>query len=172
MKNTKKKAIPVELTLSISAMIIAIASIAVSIWEGYTMRKHYHLSISPQLDYSFFSSYNEAGFIISNKGLGPAIITSRHVYLDGVKIDESQNKFPYIIAEALKLNTKMMFSSHTLGIETIIDEGEDITLFSVYKKNNELFQQMIDELRDRVKFEINYSSLYGEKYNITIEVGD
>jgi len=28
------KAVPVELTLSISAMIIAVASITISIWEG------------------------------------------------------------------------------------------------------------------------------------------
>ena len=169
MKKTMKKAIPVELTLSISAMIIAIASIAVSVWEGYTMRQHYHLSISPKLDWSFSSTMNQAGFVIANKGLGPAIITSRHIYIDGENIDESQKKFPYIIAEALELNNKMQFSSHTLSNKTVIDEGEDIYLFVLHKNNNELFQQKKDELQNRVVFEINYESLYGEKYNITID---
>jgi len=45
-----KKTLPVELTLSISAMIIAISSIVISLWEGITMRNHYHLSIQPRLD--------------------------------------------------------------------------------------------------------------------------
>ena len=48
-----KKALRVELTLSISAMIVAIASITISLWEGNTMRKHYHLSVMPRLNNSF-----------------------------------------------------------------------------------------------------------------------
>ena len=165
MKKTMKKAVPIELTLSISAMIIAIASITVSIWEGYTMREHYHLSLSPRLDWVFSSANNQTGFVITNKGLGPAIVTSRHIYIDGEKIDESKMKFPYIIAQKL-FDNKMLHSAHTLDIESVIDEGEDIVLYSIHNNNNELFHQWKEELRDRVVFEINYESLYGEKYNI------
>ena len=87
-----KKAIPVELTLSISAMIIAIASIAISIWEGIIMRNHYHLSIQPQLNYSFEASYNHndthmAYYEIKNNGLGPAVITDIKYFIDKKIVD-------------------------------------------------------------------------------------
>ena len=163
-----KKAVPIELTLSISAMIIAIASITVSIWEGYTMREHYHLSLSPRLDWVFSSSPNDAGYVISNKGLGPAIVTSRHIYIDGEKIDESEMKFPYIIGSKL-FEGKMLHTAHTLEPETVIDEGEDIILYAVHNTNAELFQQWKEEIRYRIVIEINYESLYGEKYNIKID---
>ena len=146
-KGTKmKKTIPVELTLSVSAMIIAIASIAISIWEGYTVRKHYHLSISPKLDWVFSSTPNEAGYVLSNKGLGPAMVTSRHIYIDGEKIDESKMKFPYIIAQKL-FEGKMLHSSHTLGPETVIDEGEDIILYVVHNNNAEFGNQNVPYFR-------------------------
>ena len=102
--------------------------------------------------------------IINNKGLGSAIITSRNFYIDGKIIDESQKKFPEIIAEVLNINVA---SSHTLDSSTLIDIGEDITLVSLHKQNYELFQQKKDELQNRVVFDINYESFYGEKYNIT-----
>ena len=91
------KAVPVELTLSISAMIIAVASITISIWEGSSMRKHYHLSVMPRLNNSFSvddssSTKNAfAIFSISNNGLGPAVIISREYFVDGNKIDDSKN---------------------------------------------------------------------------------
>ena len=84
------KALPVELTLSISAMIIAIASITISVWEGSIMRKHYHLSVMPRLNNSFEvedSSVTNASayFEIDNNGLGPGIIISRDYFVDGKK---------------------------------------------------------------------------------------
>ena len=86
-----KKTLRVELTLSISAMIVAIASITISLWEGNTMRKHYHLSVMPRLNNSFSvddsSSTNNATayFNISNNGLGPAVVTSIEYFVDGKK---------------------------------------------------------------------------------------
>ena len=92
------KAVPVELTLSISAMIIAVASITISIWEGSTMRKHYHLSVMPRLNNSFTvndsSSTNNASaiFTINNNGLGPAVITNIDYFIDGKIIAAAQEE--------------------------------------------------------------------------------
>ena len=72
-----------ESILSLSAMVIACASICISIWESSIMREHYHLSVRPRLDHTFTVSENNAGFLIRNKGLGPAMIKTPDYYIDG-----------------------------------------------------------------------------------------
>ena len=125
------KALPVELTLSISAMIIAIASITISIWEGSTMRKHYHLSVMPRLNNSFTvndssSTINASAiFTITNNGLGPAVILSREYFVDGNKIDDSKNHFSVILDSTLNFDNTAGSTFSSIPKGTTISVGEN-----------------------------------------------
>ena len=72
--------------------------------------------------------------------------------------------YPYMNKTKLiknKLDQKKIEKSHE-DIDTTFENDENIkcsTLCHILDK---------DELKNRVVFEINYESLYGEKYNITI----
>ena len=129
------KALPVELTLSVSAMIIAIASITIAIWEGSTMRKHYHLSVMPRLNNNFSvddsssSSKANAYFEIRNNGLGPAVITSREYFVDGEKIDDSKNHFSVIILQALNFNNTAGSTFQSISKGLTIPAGDNLTVF-------------------------------------------
>ena len=168
-----KKSLPVELSLSISAMIIAIASITISIWEGSTMRKHYHLSVMPHLNNTFTvddssSTKNaSASFIINNNGLGPAVILSREYFIDGNKIDDSKNHFSVKILEALNFDNTAgsRFSSIPKG--TTISAGDNLKVFGLYFSNRESFYRQRMKLHDRLSFIIKYESLYGEQYEVS-----
>ena len=167
------KALPVELTLSISAMIIAVASITISIWEGSTMRKHYHLSVMPRLNNSFTvndsSSTNNASaiFTINNNGLGPAVILSREYFVDGNKIDDSKNHFSVILDSTLNFDNTAgsRFSSIPKG--TTISIGENLTVFGLFFSNRESFYRQRMKLNDRLSYIIKYESLYGEQYEVS-----
>ena len=167
-----KKTLPVELTLSISAMIIAIASISISIWESSTMRKHYHLSVMPRLNNTFSiddsSSTNNATafFSISNNGLGPAVIISRQYFVDGEKIDDSQNHFSVKILEALNFDNTAGTTFQSIPKGLIISAGDNLKVFGLYFISRESFYRQRFELHDRLSYIIKYESLYGEQYEV------
>ena len=167
-----KKTLRVELTLSISAMIVAIASITISIWEGSTMRKHYHLSVMPRLNNSFSvddsssSSKARAIFEIRNNGLGPAVIISREYFVDGEKIDDSKNHFSVIILQALNFDNTAGSIFQSISNLTI-SAGDNLNVFGLYFNNREAFYKQRMELHDRLSYIIKYESLYGEKYEVS-----
>ena len=168
-----KKALPVELTLSISAMIIAIASISISIWEGSTMRKHYHLAVMPRLNNSFSvddsSSTHDASavFQISNNGLGPAVIISREYFVDGNKIDDSKNHFSVILTDLLNFDNTAGTNFQSISKGLTIAADDNLNVFGVYFSNRESFFRQRMKLHDRLSFIIKYKSLYGEQYEVS-----
>ena len=167
------KAVPVELTLSISAMIIAVASITISIWEGSTMRKHYHLSVMPRLNNSFTvndsSSTNNASaiFTINNNGLGPAVILSREYFVDGNKIDDSKNHFSVILDSTPNFDNTAGPSFHSISKGSTISAGENLKVFGLFFSDRESFYRQRMKLHDRLSFIIKYESLYGEQYEVS-----
>ena len=167
-----KKALPVELTLSVSAMIIAIASITISIWEGNTMRKHYHLSVMPRLNNSFSvddssSSNASAYFEIRNNGLGPAVIISREYFVDGKKIDDSKNHFSVIILQALNFDNTAGSTFQSISNGLTIPAGDNLKVFGLYFNNREAFYRQRFDLHDRFSFIVKYESLYGKSYEVS-----
>ena len=167
------KAVPVELTLSISAMIIAVASITISIWEGSTMRKHYHLSVMPRLNNSFTvndsSSTNNASaiFTINNNGLGPAVILSREYFVDGNKIDDSKNHFSVILSDLLNFDNTAGNTFMSIPKGTTISAGDNLIVFGLFFSNRESFYRQRMKLHDRLSYIIKYESLYGEQYEVS-----
>ena len=168
-----KKTIPVELTLSLSAMIIAIASIAISIWESSTMRKHYHLSVIPHLNNTFSvddsSSTNNAFafFNIKNNGLGPAVFISREYFVDGIKIDDSKNHFSVILSDLLNFDNTAGNTFASIPKGTTISAGENLRVFGLFFSNRESFYRQRMKLNDRLSYIIKYESLYGEQYEVS-----
>ena len=167
-----KKTLPVELILSISAIIIAISSIIISIWESSTMRHHYHLSVIPRLNNSFSindsSSTNAiAYFEIRNNGLGPAVIISREYFVDGKKIDDSKNHFSVITLQALNFDNTAGSSFQSISKGLTIPAGDNLKVFGLYFNTREAFYKQRFELHDRFSFIIKYESLYGELYEVS-----
>ena len=167
------KALPVELTLSISAMIIAIASITISIWEGSIMRTHYHLAVMPHLNDAFTvddssSTKNASAFFnIKNNGLGPAVILSREYFVDGNKIDDSKNHFSVKILEALNFDNTAGTSFQSISKDLTISAGDNLRVFGLYFSNRESFYRQRMKLHDRLSFIIKYESLYGEQFEVS-----
>ena len=84
------KKINLEITMSISAMIIAVASIFISIWFGNIERKHFRLSVKPtiMIEQGFYEDQNPKVKLI-NRGLGPATILESKLYFDGKLLSKS-----------------------------------------------------------------------------------
>src|SRR5437867_1637264 len=65
------------------ALGVALLALATSVWSAYEDRRHKHLSVKPQLTLSFsFHEGVSAGWMMSNAGLGPAIVQRFEAYVD------------------------------------------------------------------------------------------
>ena len=169
-----KKTLPVELTLSISAMIIAISSIAISIWEGITMRNHYHLSIQPRLDYFFDiegfpdddkTNFSTAVYKVKNNGLGPAVITNIEYFIDEKKIDTGSDENKDIIFDELFNFDNIAGRGYsTLLIGQTIPMNETLTIYEYAFMTKEAFKRQSMEFYNRFSFIIKYKSLYDEHF--------
>ncbi|MBN2093128.1 hypothetical protein JW964_26125 [candidate division KSB1 bacterium] len=149
--------------LSLSAIIIALASVVVTIWEGAEIRKHNRLSVRPKLEIFFnhSSDENEMEWILCNNGIGPGIIKSSHIYVDDKEYPIHNGAVYYEIIDSLAVGgiTLAKFSSLNAGLA--IKEGT-IKFIVRFKLNSGISAEVLRKLHDRIKFEIKYESMYTE----------
>lgn len=83
--SSSKKTINWEKYAALSSMFVAVFALAISIWQGYTMKEHNKLSLRPYLETEL--NNDEAGsweLFINNHGMGPAQASQVHFYVDGI----------------------------------------------------------------------------------------
>lgn len=81
------------------SIIVAIAAVAVSIFQSCQIQRHFRVSIDPHLEFnSYFSESSKYwGIGISNDGLGPAIIHDAQLCQDGEPLPSgNRNGWPYV----------------------------------------------------------------------------
>jgi len=69
--------------IAFSAMLIALCAVIISIYEGYSNRKHARLSVRPLVTISGAVNENGSGWKLGNAGLGPALVRWFEVSVDG-----------------------------------------------------------------------------------------
>src|SRR6266849_5067720 len=149
---------------AICAIIVAIASLVVSIWTSAVTRKHHRLSVTPHLRLDHFYSLDEGIKVnLVNNGLGTAIIKNFAVCVDGVPLSGIGAK---PLAEALAtMGWKGGFYTYTPTPDDALSVGERIEILSFPLTDRPSNER--DTLRtslSRVTFRINYESMYRDKF--------
>ena len=149
---------------SISAIIVAIAAIAVSIWQGVDNRKHNRLSVKPKLQIIFKSDLLEGPQItVSNNGLGPATVDKLEVSLNGKTFPGSA------INAVLELKREMGLDGFSFSFDPIegstIRAGEKLVIMKF--PDASAFKEVYDSLAayiNQIDFHLTYQSMYGENF--------
>ena len=163
----KKNRISSDTIISYSAIIIAVASIVVTIWQGIETRRHYRLSVRPKLEITFSSNKESFGYILTNNGLGPAIITKKKIFVDGEEISYSGFSEYDDLINKLNLNDRKISHSGLYSGKTIkADDKLNIIRFSL--NAGEKPDSLIREVYGRVGMEISYKSMYDEKFTCRV----
>lgn len=81
-----------EISIAIAAASISLTALIFSIYQTWLSRRHNYFSVAPMLDFSILSSESDKRYLfnITNKGLGPAIITDFVVLIKNKSIKEWQ----------------------------------------------------------------------------------
>ncbi len=173
------KAHTVDRILGVSAILISLLTLIMFIYQTNLMHKQSRLSVMPRLGFTTAYDHNDSvvvySALIKNKGIGPAIINSAKIILEGKEYKLDMEDF---FDEAFpKLDEYGNFNRlSNLGEGNTLAAGEIKKLFSYEFLITDIekisaYMQLEDEDTFPFNMEVEYSSIYDEKWRIDIQKG-
>jgi len=157
-----------EKILSISAILVSIGTFTVFAYQTNLMRKQQHMSVYPHLQFDSYHNYSKNyKYVLSNKGVGPAIITLSNVRINGKTKD--QDLASYLRETIIKRKDSIIFTSSNIPEGLLIAEKESIEIVllsgeNTYANSVKLYDYIHN---DSLEFMIEYESIYGNKWKIS-----
>jgi hypothetical protein len=146
-----------SIVVAICATVIAVLSLAVSIYEARATRRHNRISVRPFLELRVgLSQGRTAGLQLINAGLGPAAITRTVLTLDGEPLGEFSEASVNLLRSKLSVRPAAVTFRRT-----ILAADYDQFLLSIESFDRTEHAEFADLLRHRLGMEIRYESLYG-----------
>jgi len=165
-KKLKRLIISSDKILSLSAILIALASIFVTIWESSEIRRHNRLSVRPKLEifFNYDPGCRSMEWILCNNGIGPGIIKDSRIIIDKKAYPINNGAIFDNVGDILGLEglSIMKISSMNSGLALIKEETmKPIFRFELKSKVKE---EDFWKLHDRIEFKIDYESMYLEQF--------
>jgi hypothetical protein len=146
-----------SVVVAVCATVIAVVSLAVSVYEARASRRHNRISVRPFLELRVgLSQGRPAGLQLINAGLGPAVITRTVLTLDGQLLGEFSEASVNVLRSKLSVRPAAVTFRRT-----ILAAGYDQFLLSIDPFDRAGHAEFADLLRHRLGMEIHYESLYG-----------
>ncbi|MGW0808674.1 hypothetical protein [Nonomuraea sp. NPDC002799] len=147
-----------ETVIAISATVIAIASLAVSVHQLRATRLHNRHMIRPLLQLTVtFSPGRAAGLMLVNSGLGPAIVTGTRIWLDdqiaGTWTKETSRRVRGDMAPHVHATTVADGAGLPIGYTNWL-----LSVDAYSMSEHDAFRDLVEQ---RFDIEIRYESLYG-----------
>ena len=151
--------------------VIALCAFGATFWQAHISRVHNKLSVKPHL--TLFIDNGQRGLefniTLQNNGVGPALLTKFCINLNGHEI---QNTFLEEKHQLIKNELFPEFDSQLscFDIEDkdyMMSAGDKIVLIR-FTFNVDRFPSInaINEARNKVKIQVEYESIYKEKFNL------
>jgi len=119
-----------ERSTSITALIVSVFAIGLSLWQGFISREHNKLSLAPYLQVSpKLVGGKESGLYIENAGTGTAFIKSVNINVDGKTFDLTKNSWSDLF-EYIKVNP-ICYKKRWLKVGSAIRAGNEVVLISM-----------------------------------------
>ena len=146
-----------SIVVAICATVIAVLSLAVSVYEARATRRHDRISVRPFLELRVgLRQGSTAGLQLINAGLGPAAITKTVLTLDGKPLGEFSEASVNILRGKLSIRPAAVTFR-----KTILATGYDQFLLSVEPFDRTEHAEFADLVKYRLGMEVHYESLYG-----------
>lgn len=148
-----------ETLISVSATVIALASLWVSFTESRNIRSHNRQSVRPLLQIRRVLNFEGArtGIQLINAGLGPAIVTTSIVRVDGEVVGGWDLKTYRQLTRGHSASPKV--STLQSGVPVLTGQVVHLLFFDDFDRDEHAwFWTLVSE---RLMVEIFYESLYG-----------
>jgi len=155
-KTTMRKAEKLQSGIAIG---IAMVALFVSLWQGVEERRHNRLSVKPILTFDHYSEDQNRHIIVSNNGLGPAIVQQFTIIDRGQAFDAKDGNPWEFVLEQRNLRDSMFQMFYFQEMATI-KADESFTLLSWKAKPG---QELDFEIM------IEYTSMYEDEFVVQSE---
>jgi len=156
----------------ISSAVIALCALAYTVWQGKQAQRHNKLSFRPHLTSWSHRNADKGAYTVElmNNGLGPALIESFTIKVDG-KVISGEGTEP--IEKGLKiLFPNAPYQSH----QAYMDKGysmaakEKCTIVAIqFAESASLNKEAIEHTFNRADLIIKYKSFYEEEFTYSSE---
>ncbi|MFI6006622.1 hypothetical protein ACIA98_40860 [Streptomyces sp. NPDC051366] len=155
-----------ETVTAICAVVIAIASLAVSIYQARVMRQHNRHSVRPVLQlHRGWPAGGRAGIRLINSGLGPAVVVDSLLSVDGEAIGAWCESSVDRVREGLSVSPSAVTFNRGEVIATVYEQY----LLSIASYDPYNHADVEDMINRRLTLEIRYESVYGgENYTAVL----
>jgi hypothetical protein len=144
---------------AVCAIVIATASLAISVLEARAAREHDRKSVMPVLRVTRVATHGDtwAGLTLKNAGLGPAVITDTIIQLDGKVVGRWDRGTLALMAGS----NEPIPNFSALYEATVIPAGTEQRLIFLSNFDDERDAWFWDLIAFRLDIEIRYESIYG-----------
>ena len=167
--------------IAIAAAVIAFCALFATIWQAQIARRHSRLSVRPHLHSSIQVTVQHTEtqlvFAIKNIGLGPAIVKSTEVLLDG-KVFNTQNPTKNPLHECLRtiLGGKIEYFISTIDLpnsdEGLIVGEERLLLKLKFPECGPKLAQRQLNAGGSLAIVLRYESMYKELYSVHLGMAE
>ena len=162
-----------EATGTFVGVIVALCALWLTISESRERRKHNRLSVKPYLT-TWTTSEPESGhylFDVVNNGIGPALIKSFQIYVDGIVVEGVGPKMIDNTLKKLFPNAGYTAKQSYLAPGYMMPANEKRPLVDVVSKRQGVpSPQDVEAAQKRIRLVIDYQSIYQDKYRYDSDV--
>ncbi len=146
---------------TIAALVLSIVAISISVLEVTTMRTQQRAEVWPYLQITSSYSADKYRILLENKGVGPALVKSVKMYVDGQLA--TANNFDNIIVDLVGKENAFSYDVYEVfnPDQSVISSQEQIRLFSVPLVNR-------DKSAGRFLPGIKFAEQSKDRFNITV----
>lgn len=158
-----KRRLDTNLVIAASAIVISLCALVVSYVEVSVMRADQRASVWPYLDLGV--SYSADGFSIgaTNRGLGPALVESVVVEVDGRPARSWDEVVERLVGPESGLDYGNTLRNTING--EVLPADRELMLFGVTGGWTPIKREMVDEL-NRLDWLVCYCSVYGDCWTV------
>jgi hypothetical protein len=155
-----------ETYIALAALIVSLSAVVVGIYEAALQRAHDRAEVWPHLEVLTFTTPQGASVYLENTGLGPAIVNSAVVTVDG----KPQRNWPEAMAGLFRGNGPQR--ARTLSVRTVDDHalraGDKVQMIGLAPED--LPPNFWDWI-GRVRISVCYESAFHDHWRVSARLG-
>lgn len=143
---------------------MAFLAFLLSLWQGYSNRKHNRMTIKPALCHWLHSESSAFNFSVTNNGFGPAVVKDFKLFVDGSEVGGLKDT---IIEQGIKqlFSQTAQISTAHLNQNYVIAPNQTILIAQVnFLAMDAPSKDEIKKTIERARLLISYESGYGDKF--------
>lgn len=156
-----RRRLDTSLLTALAAGVVGFSALGVSVYEAYLMREQQRASVWPIVEaWSFHMSEEGFGVNVANKGIGPALLRSVELSVEG----RPKHSWTQLFGDLL--GTESLSYSMAAISGNVLAAGEALTIFQVTPEYN---SKAYHDASERVSLRICYCSVFDECWVLRLD---